>query len=79
MSTFSNKAMVDRLIAGDGWLPETGDRTAPDNPPAIRITEYTNMAGKQAWGVVFQGDSNPYRYESPSDYIRNPRLIWTKW
>jgi hypothetical protein len=78
MSTFANKAMVDQMMANDGWLPGTGDRNAPDNPPAIRITQYVNAAGKLAWGVVFEGDRDPYRYEQESEYIHHPKVIWIR-
>lgn len=78
MATFDNKEMVDRMIAGDGWLPECGDHDAPDNPPAVRIVEYTNFEGRLAWGVVFRGDRDPYRYERPTEYVRKPRVIWEK-
>jgi len=70
--------MVDRLIAGDGWLPGTGSHDAPDNPPAIRIIEYTNVAGRTAWGVVFEGDRDPYRYELETEYVRSPVVIWRR-
>jgi hypothetical protein len=79
MATFANKAMIDQMMANDGWLPGTGDRNAPDNPPASRIVEYVNSVGKLAWGVVFEGEpGDPLRYETPSEYVRRPRLIWVR-
>jgi hypothetical protein len=79
MTTFSTKEVIDRLIAGDGWLAEYGDRDAPDNPPANRIVEYTNFSGRRCWGVVFEGEfGDPFRYEQETGYIRNPKLIWTR-
>jgi hypothetical protein len=78
MATFNDRRTIDRLMANDGWLPECGDRTAPDNPPVIRIVEYMNMEGRLAWGVVFDGERDPYRYERPSEYIYEPRVIWVR-
>lgn len=78
MGTFDDKAMVDRMIAGNGWLPECGDHDAPDNPPAIRITAYTTPEGATAYGVVFEHERDIDRYQHPSQYIRNPRVIWER-
>jgi hypothetical protein len=71
------KDFADKLIAGNGWLADT-DRDAPDNPPAVRITEYTDMGGKKAYGVVFQGGRNLDKYQHHSDYIRTPKIYWDR-
>lgn len=76
MGTFNDKVMVDQMIAGNGWLPECGDHDAPDNPPAVRIIEYTTPEGETAWGVVFRGERDPYRYERATHYVQKPKLIW---
>lgn len=76
MATFDSWATVKRMIEGDGWLPECGDRDAPDNPPAIKVVEYTNAAGRQTWGVVFRGERNPDRYEIETEYVSGPKVIW---
>lgn len=79
MGTFNSKAIVDRLIAGNGWdAADDYPHDAPDNPPAVRIVEYTTPEGATAWGVVFQGDRDPYRYEVPTHWVRNPRLLWAR-
>jgi hypothetical protein len=78
MGTFDDKAMIDRMIAGNGWLPECGDHDTPDNPPAVRIVEYTTPEGATTWGVVFRGERDPGRYERPTYYVQNPRVIWRK-
>ena len=79
MATFDNKETIDRMIENDGWLPECGERDAPDNPSAVRITEYTNAVGNKAWGVVFKGESNIDRYQTTSEHVLDPRIIWEKW
>lgn len=77
MATFTTKAMVDRLIAGNGWeTPEHHD--APDNPSAIRVVEYDTPEGETTWGVVFAGEPDEFRYERPTEYVRNPRVLWVK-
>jgi hypothetical protein len=78
VATFDNKAMVDAMMANEGWLPECGDRDAPDNPPVVRIVEYTTPEGATTWGCVFQGERDQHRYERPTFYVQNPRVIWTK-
>jgi hypothetical protein len=77
MSTITNKQIIDRMMANDGWDPQAGP-PGPDNPPAIRIVRYVNSAGKLGWGVVFEGDTDPLRYEKPSSYIRSPQVIWIR-
>lgn len=78
MSTFDNKQMVDEMMANDGWLVGCGDRDAPDNPPAVRIIEYTTPEGATTWGVVFRDERDPYRYERPTHFVRNPKVIWKR-
>jgi hypothetical protein len=76
MATMS-RSIVDRLVAGGGWLHEEPDHDAPDNPRAVRIVEYTNKWGGTAYGVVVAGDRDPYRYEVETDFVRSPRLFWS--
>ncbi len=70
----TDKAFADRLIAGNGLLPECGDE-APDNPRASMIVEYKNIGGKLAYGVTFEGGDDS-KYLGESMYIRNPRVYW---
>jgi len=75
MSTFDSKNLIDRLIAGNGRIdPED----APDNPWAVKIVEYTTPEGHKAWGVVFETDADPGRYERETQYVRKPRVIWRR-
>lgn len=77
MATFDSKRFVDQLIAGNGRIdPEE----APDNPWAVKIVEYTNMAGRQAWGVVFANEAPETwgRYEVETEYVGAPRVIWER-
>lgn len=74
-----DKKFADELIAGNGFLarfPE--EEESPDNPPAIKIIEYDNAWGSKAYGVVFKGDYDPGRYERPTKYVQNPRIIWER-
>lgn len=60
-----DKQIADQIIAGkyaaeDGW--------------PIRIVEYTNAWGKQAYGVEHnERDHGKY---SASEYVRNPKVYW---
>lgn len=76
MATIDSKDFIDRLIAGNGLLD--GELEDYDNPPAIKIVEYTNAYGTVTWGVVFKGESGKNRYEIPTDYVRNPKVIWER-
>lgn len=70
-----DKKFADELIGGKGYHPNCGD-PAPDNPRASRIVEYTDIGGKVAYGVTFEGidDVDKYAHETP--YIRNPKIYW---
>lgn len=72
-----DKSFADRLIAGHGWIDEF-DHDAPDNPPAVRITEYTDVGGKKAYGVVFDGHGDLDKYQYASEFIQNPRIYWER-
>lgn len=68
-------AFAQRLISGNGRLPEHQDE-APDNPRVLKVVEYTNTEGGLAYGIVFDREANPNRYEVESQYIRKPKVIW---
>jgi hypothetical protein len=68
MSTFNDRIFVEKLIAANGRYL--------DDPPVIKIVEYTNNWGGTCWGVIHQGqDPNMYQ---PSDYVHDPKTIFTK-
>lgn len=77
MGTMTTRSIIDELIAGHGWQGPD-DHDAPDNPPAVRIVEYTTPEGATCWGVAFRGDRDLYRYETETQFVRNPRLIWAR-
>jgi len=70
MGTFVNKQLVDDLIANDGRYH--------DDPLVVRIVEYENMAGETCWGVVYVNEpiTTWLRYDVPTQYVRNPRVIF---
>lgn len=67
MGTFDDKAIIDELIANDGHYE--------DDPRVVKIVEYENFEGRTCWGVVYPGE-DPNRYERPTAYVQNPRVIW---
>jgi len=78
MATIDSKWMIDKLIANNGFWPnEPGDDGTPD-PQVVKIVEYTNYEGRATWGVVYPGDRDHGRYERPTEYVRNPRVIWKR-
>lgn len=82
MATIDNKAIIDKLIAGNGVYTEENDD--PDypypDPAAVKIIEYTNREGRTTWGVVFETERREShdRYEEETEYVRNPRVIWRR-
>jgi cyanate lyase len=74
MATINNRAVVDRLIADKGLDPNV-----PGDPRVVRIVEYTNREGTTCYGLVFEYETDGdmlYRYERPTQDVRNPKLFW---
>ena len=73
MATIDSREVIDILIANNGWYPD-------DNIQVVKIVEYTNAWGNQAYGIVYSNEMDSievfYRYEIPSEYINNPKVIW---
>ena len=67
MATINSRAEVNIIIKGNGIYP--GDRLR-----VIKIVEYTNNWGRQAFGLIYKGE-DPDRYR-PSEFIKNPKTIW---
>lgn len=59
------KDIADKIIVGNGYYA--------DDTRVERIVEYTNMDGKQAYGVEYPHQLGKYE---ASAYIRNPRVYW---
>ncbi len=72
MATIDAREIIDAIIAGKSDYP--------DEPLAVKIVEYTNAWGNVTWGVVFADEPYPFnrRYETPTEYVRNPRVIWER-
>jgi len=78
VATIDQRHLIDDLIARNGD-PEPGD---PANVHAVKVVEYQTYEGATVWGVVFNVETwDPHmlmRYEMPTDYVRNPRVIWRR-
>lgn len=73
MATLDNFALVQKIIdMGGGPDPDE-----PQEPIAVRITEYTNFEGRTCWGVVFHTEPID-RYQEETAYVRNPKIIWQR-
>lgn len=70
-----DRVFAENIIRHNGFY--NGDSTeSPDNPRCVRIVEYTNAWGSKAYGAVFERDLDKNRYQKPTDYIRDPKVIW---
>lgn len=64
MATVS-KQLADELKANDGYYS--------DDPRVMRIVEYTNAWGAQAFGLEYERDIGKY---SESEYVQAPKVYW---
>jgi hypothetical protein len=64
MATVSKK-LADEIRDANGYYA--------DDPRVMRIVEYTDMGGKQAYGLEYEWQLGKY---SESPYIRNPKTYW---
>lgn len=64
MATVS-KTIADLIMNADGYYA--------DDPRVMRIVEYTNMAGKPAYGLEYAHEIGRY---AESVYVREPKVYW---
>lgn len=64
MATVS-KELADKIVANDGYYS--------DDPRVMRIVEYTDMGGKQAFGLEYAHEVGKY---AESMYVCNPKVYW---
>ena len=60
-----SKSLADQIKARNGYYA--------DDPLVVRIVEYTDMGGKQAFGLEYEHQLGKYA-ESP--YVRNPQVYF---
>jgi hypothetical protein len=80
MGSFTSGEIVDQIILRNGeHFSDDGDGT--DQYDYVKIVAYTTPEGRMSWGAVLRcevamglGD----RYDNPSEYIRNPKVIWAR-
>ena len=77
MGSFTSKEVVDEMIA------KNGEHEPEDGPTfdVMTITEYTSPEGQTTWGVVYRCEIRQGlagRYDEPTEYIVNPRRIFTR-
>lgn len=66
MSTLTNFEFVEDLIKNNGHFE--------DDPPVLRITEYTSAWGDKCWGI----DYTPTTAYYETYYVREPKVIWER-
>lgn len=76
MSTV-HKEFADNIVLNNGFYNGADDQSLGDNPRVVKIVEYTNAWGVQAFGLVSEEDHDPGRYEQPTQYVINPSVYWT--
>ena len=75
MATIESREAVDEIIRLDGY-----DGSPSEDLRIIKIVEYTSNWNNTCYGLLYaievgQGISD--RYEQPTQYVRNPKVIWT--
>jgi hypothetical protein len=65
-----SKDIADKVVAGNGHYP--GDENLE---PYVRCVEYTDMAGKLAYGLEFNRELGKY---CESAFVRNPKTYWER-
>ncbi len=70
MATIDNNQVIHKLIVNNGHFE--------DDPQVYQIVRYTNVSGRITHGVTWVNESpnRLCRYEIPSEYIIDPKLIW---
>lgn len=63
-----DKALADQIIAADGYYS--------DDPRVQQVVKYTNVAGNDAYAILYNRDVEIDRYRE-SEYVRNPQVIWS--
>lgn len=59
------KRIADQIKDNDGYYDT--------DPRVVRIVEYTDMGGKQAYGIEYGHQLGKY---AESAYIRSPKVYW---
>ena len=68
MATITQPEIIEEIIANDGYYE--GD------PRVVKIVKYQNMFnGGDAWGLVYETDGDPMRYERGGACI-NPKVVF---
>ena len=60
-----HKRTADEIVACNGQYK--------DDPPVLRIVQYTNAWGGEAYGLEYEGQLGKY---SPSQYVIDPKVYW---
>lgn len=62
-----NKRLADIIKDGNGYYLDS------DDPRVHRIIEYTDMGGKQAFGIEYEHQIGKY---VESEFVRDPKIYW---
>ncbi len=70
MATIDNPEAIAKIIAANG-------AEYPDEPPVVKIVQYTNANGGTCYGVTWEGEPL-FRYDFPTPWIQNPVVMWER-
>lgn len=76
MATIRDRALIDQIIIKSGYYP--GHEQSPLGR-IVRIVEYITPEGETIWGVVYEAEIKMgllHRYDTETQYIRDPRVIY---
>jgi len=63
-----NEAIAKQIIAANGYYS--------DDPRVMQVVKYNNAFGGESWAILYEQDVAINRY-APSEYVRNPEIIWS--
>ena len=73
MATVDKKLAMEAIAKNGVLHPDD-----PFEPAIVKIVQYTNAWGSEAYGVTFANERDQHRYDYETEYIHNPRVIFKR-
>lgn len=71
MATIDSKEIIDNIIAHNGLYEDDDDELR-----VVKVVSYINAWGGQTYGVIYEGEPEPDRYEQDSPFTLDSKVIW---
>lgn len=68
MATIDSRSTVQEIIRANGYFE--------DDPRIFQIVQYINYEGRTTWGITWEHEREKHRYETPTSYVNDPKVIW---